>query len=156
MRPKRRHRSRRGEGGSLASRRQPRIGALVVVNGQSDLFEVVLALSPSSCLPGLLDRRKQQGDQDGNDGDDDEEFNQCEPAKIRRRNSLSHEFFLDSPRSSAVEMTSLQYSNDNEINVFRSSCPLMGTRVATAGRPIDAAFQACRRSLPRPTPAKTV
>ncbi len=54
--------------------------ALVVVQGQPNLLEIVLALRSSSCFAGLLNCRQEQRNQDCNDGDDDQQLNQCEAA----------------------------------------------------------------------------
>ena len=39
------------------------MAAVIVVQGQSDLFEVVAALHPPGGLPGRLNGGEQQGDQ---------------------------------------------------------------------------------------------
>src|SRR5207237_5053300 len=49
---------------------------LVVVAGQGDLLEVVGALHAGGGLADLLHRRHQQADENGDDGDDHEEFDQ--------------------------------------------------------------------------------
>ena len=56
---------------------------MVVLDGDADLLEVVGTLSPPGCLPGRLDRRQQQRDQDPNDGDDHEQFDQRETLAVR-------------------------------------------------------------------------
>jgi len=40
----------------------------------AELFQVVEALRSSRCLPGLLNGRQQQGDENANDGDRDEQL----------------------------------------------------------------------------------
>src|SRR5262249_48505124 len=50
----------------------------VVVDGQADLLEVVLALHACGGLADLLHGGQQQADQDGEDGDDDEQLDQRE------------------------------------------------------------------------------
>src|SRR5262249_47923851 len=56
------------------------IGLLViVVQGQSDLLQIVLALRPSCCLAGLLNGRQQQGDEDSDDRDHHQQLDQGEP-----------------------------------------------------------------------------
>ena len=60
-------------------------GVVVVVHGQADLLQVVDALRPAGGLPRRLDRREQEGDQDRDDGDDDEQLDQREPAMAYRR-----------------------------------------------------------------------
>src|SRR2546425_38539 len=47
---------------------------VIVVDGQAHLLEVVGALNPVRRLADLLHRGEQHGDQDGNDGNDDEQF----------------------------------------------------------------------------------
>ena len=49
---------------------------------QAELLEVVGALRPAGRLASRLDRGKQQRDQHRDDGDDDQEFNQCEGTTI--------------------------------------------------------------------------
>jgi hypothetical protein len=53
---------------------------VVIVDCQPDLLEVVGALSTTSCLTGGLHGGEQERDQNGNDGDDDEQFNKREPS----------------------------------------------------------------------------
>src|SRR5262249_55085755 len=53
----------------LAAGRQRLIRVVVVVHGQAELLEVVLALDAGGGLAHLLHRRQQEPDQDGNDGD---------------------------------------------------------------------------------------
>src|SRR5690606_22809087 len=55
----------------------------VVVQSQSDLLEVVLALGAARRLAGLLDGGQQQGDQDGDDGDHYEQFDESEATTVR-------------------------------------------------------------------------
>ena len=50
---------------------------MVVVQAQSQLFQVVLALCPAGRFAGLLDGGEQQRDQDGDDRDDHQQLNQC-------------------------------------------------------------------------------
>ncbi len=54
------------------------------MNGQAELLEVVGALGAAGGLPRRLDGRQQQCDQDGDDGDDDQQFDQREAATSRR------------------------------------------------------------------------
>jgi hypothetical protein len=56
------------------SRRQDVGGRDVVVQGESDMLEVVDALGATRGLAGSLDRGQKQGDQDGNDRDHDQEL----------------------------------------------------------------------------------
>ena len=51
---------------------------VVVVKRQSNLFQVVLALRPTSSLTRLLNGGKKQGNQDRNNCDHDQQFDQCE------------------------------------------------------------------------------
>ena len=53
---------------------------MVVVHGQADLLEIVGALGPAGCLPCRLHSRKEQGDQDRDNCNDDEQFDQCKAA----------------------------------------------------------------------------
>ena len=53
-------------------------GALVVVQGQADLLQVVRALGAAGRLAGRLHGGQQQGDQDGDDGDHDQQLDQRE------------------------------------------------------------------------------
>jgi len=48
------------------------------MQGQSNLFQIILALKPGGRLPDLLDGWQQQTHQNCDDGDDDEQFDQCE------------------------------------------------------------------------------
>jgi hypothetical protein len=50
------------------------VGVVVVVQRETDLFEIVSALRPASRLAGLLHGRKQQCDENGNDGDDHQQL----------------------------------------------------------------------------------
>ena len=48
----------------------------VGMDGQSDLPEVVAAQYPAGCLPGRLDRGKQQGNEQADDGDHHQQLDQ--------------------------------------------------------------------------------
>ena len=61
---------------SRAGRRKRLMRAVVVVHGQPELLEVVLALGLPGRLSGLLDGRQQEGHQDGDDGDDHQQLDQ--------------------------------------------------------------------------------
>jgi hypothetical protein len=50
------------------------------VAGERELLQVVLALHATGRLADLLDRGEEQPDQDGNDGDDDQQFDEGEPS----------------------------------------------------------------------------
>jgi len=52
------------------------------VQGQADLLEVVDALRPPGRLACGLDRRQQQRDQDGDDGDDHQQLDQGEAGAL--------------------------------------------------------------------------
>lgn len=54
---------------------------VVIVQRQTDLLEVILTLRSPGSLSRLLDCRKQQCDEDGDNGNDDEQFDQRESAK---------------------------------------------------------------------------
>jgi Na+-transporting NADH:ubiquinone oxidoreductase subunit NqrB len=53
---------------------------LEIVDSKRQLFEVVLALCPACRFTGLLNGRQQQGNQDGDDGNHNQQFDQCETA----------------------------------------------------------------------------
>jgi hypothetical protein len=53
---------------------EPFVGRFVVHGRKGDLSHVVAALHASSGLSGSLDSRKEQSDQDSNDGYDHEQF----------------------------------------------------------------------------------
>ena len=77
-------------------RRQHTMSPLIVMQSQSDLFQVVLALSSSSRLARLLNGWQQQRNKNCDDRNDDEEFDQRESTllSINRRlhgmNLLEH------------------------------------------------------------------
>ena len=54
---------------------------LVVLQGDADLHQVVLALSPPRRLAALLYGGQEQTDQDRDDRHHHQEFNQCETAR---------------------------------------------------------------------------
>src|SRR5262249_14592251 len=54
------------------------MGIVVLMKGQANLLEVILALHAVGRLPHLLNRRQEQTDQDADDGNDHEQFNQAE------------------------------------------------------------------------------
>ena len=54
------------------------VGIMVIVQRHSLLFEIVAALRAPGGLAGRLDRRKQQGNQNANDGDDYQQLDQGE------------------------------------------------------------------------------
>ena len=55
----------------------------VVVDGQADLLHVVDALGAAGRLAGRLHGWQEQRDQDGNDGDDDQQFDEGETLGLR-------------------------------------------------------------------------
>jgi len=57
----------------------------VTVHRQTDLLQLVLAGTSSSRLAGLLHRRQKQAHQHSNNGDDDEQYNECDgpPSSVR-------------------------------------------------------------------------
>src|SRR5262249_3305081 len=54
------------------------VGVVKIVDRQTILLEVILALAAAGRLAGLLDSRQKQGRQDGNDGNDDQQLDQGE------------------------------------------------------------------------------
>jgi len=54
------------------------LAGLVIVQGEHELFEIVYTLGARGGLANPTDGRKRQSDQNGNDGDDDQEFNEAE------------------------------------------------------------------------------
>jgi hypothetical protein len=52
------------------------------VDGETELFEIVLALHSIGGLARLLDGRQQQSDQDGNDGNYHQQLNECETSPL--------------------------------------------------------------------------
>jgi hypothetical protein len=54
------------------------MGIVVVVAGEGELFEVVLALHAVGRLAHLLHGGQQQPDEDGNNGDHDQQFDERE------------------------------------------------------------------------------
>src|SRR5262249_44729402 len=65
---------------ALIPRGKAPVAALVVVEGEADLLEVVHALGTPGRFPGRLDRREQKCDEDGDDGDDDQKLDEREAA----------------------------------------------------------------------------
>src|SRR5262249_47307751 len=60
--------------------RQGQVGAMELVTGQGNLLEVVQRLRAGRGATDHLDGRYQQADQDGDDGDDHEQFDESNPA----------------------------------------------------------------------------
>ena len=63
-----------------AIRRKTAVRVEIVVQGQPELFEIILALSSPSGFTGRLNSWKQQGDEHRDDGNHDQQLNQGEPA----------------------------------------------------------------------------
>ena len=53
---------------------------MVILEGQSNLFEVILAAGAACRFAGLLHSGQQQGHKDGDDCDNDKQFDECEAA----------------------------------------------------------------------------
>ena len=51
---------------------------VIIMQGQTELFEVISALYPAGRFSGLLHRRQQQSNQRGNDRNDDQKLDQRE------------------------------------------------------------------------------
>ena len=49
-----------------------------IVRSQRDLFDLVRALGAAGRFAGRLDGGQQEGDEHADDGDDDEQFHECE------------------------------------------------------------------------------
>ena len=60
----------------------------IIVERQTELFQVVFALNATSRLAGLLYRRKQQGDQNRNNRNHDQQFDECETVPTTNRHNL--------------------------------------------------------------------
>ena len=69
----------------------------VVVHGQAQLLEIVLALGPPGRLAGRLHGRQQKCDENGDDGDDDQQLDQCEASRARMRCPLLTMTRFDNP-----------------------------------------------------------
>jgi hypothetical protein len=54
---------------------------MIVVHSQTNLLEIVFALSTTSGLASLLNRRKQKRDQNGDDRDNHQKFDQRETTR---------------------------------------------------------------------------
>ena len=53
---------------------------MIIVQSQAQLLEIVLAARPSAGFSSRLNRRQQQGDQHADNGNDYQQFNECECA----------------------------------------------------------------------------
>ena len=67
--------------------RKPVVGVVVVHQRQTDLLQVVVALHAIGGFADFLDRWQQQPNENGNDGDDDKQLDQGEPAAPLPRRS---------------------------------------------------------------------
>ena len=63
---------------SFAPGREAAVRRFVIVKGQTNLLEIVFALTPTRRFASLLHGRQEQRDQDGDNRDDHEQFNQSE------------------------------------------------------------------------------
>ena len=59
------------------------VDIVVIMNGDSDLLQVVRALRAAGRFSGRLNRRQQQGDQDADDRDHDQQFDQGKTSAFR-------------------------------------------------------------------------
>jgi hypothetical protein len=71
------------------------------VHRQTKLLQLVLALSPAGCLASLLHGGQQQGNQNGNDGNDDKQLNQCK--RSARLTPPVSSFHRETPAASSNE-----------------------------------------------------
>ena len=70
--------------------REPAVGAVVVVEGQADLLQVVLAAQPGGGLADLLHGGQEQADEHRDDGDHHQQLDQREPrSQPTHKRSLS-------------------------------------------------------------------
>ena len=69
---------RRERGPRHVARREGVGRVAVALDREADLLEVVLALGVRRGVPDLADGRQQQPDEDGDDGEDDEQFHERE------------------------------------------------------------------------------
>jgi hypothetical protein len=60
-----------------------------MVQCNSHLLQIVLALRPTRRLASRLDCRQQKRDEDAYDGDDDEQFDESEPVRMRSSHGVS-------------------------------------------------------------------
>jgi hypothetical protein len=71
---------------------------MIVVQGNSDLLQVVGALGAPCRLAGRLDGGQKQGDQDGDDGNDHQQFNQSERTPTVHESRLQMKDDSSTPR----------------------------------------------------------
>ena len=55
------------------------VGVVIIMHGQDNLMEIVLAAHAVGRFADLLHGRQQQPDQNGNNGDNHKQFDQCKP-----------------------------------------------------------------------------
>jgi hypothetical protein len=77
---------------------------VVVVQGQADLLQVILALRAARRFAGLLHGRQQQCNQNGDNRNDDQQLNQCESATAT---NVSRHKILPSARDEKRKATQL-------------------------------------------------
>jgi hypothetical protein len=112
------------------SRRENTSDIVIVVQGNSDLFEIVFALGPSSCLASLLHCGQQQSNQNGNNRDNDEQFDQREAlAWFVKFHGLWPAIFVDSllflihhQLGRGYEIGDLLWKSTRHFHNFRLSC----------------------------------
>ena len=75
------------------------------VQGEAHLLEVVLALHAGGGFADLLHGGQKQPDQDRDDGDDDEQFDQCETGSVSV--SVVHDSHLDLEEGKSEDSTRL-------------------------------------------------
>jgi hypothetical protein len=93
-----------GERQSVSRRQGAVISVHVVVAGESDLLELVLALQPRGRVPHFLHGRQQQADQDGDDRDHHQKLDESEAATTHDRDLESkhggmHKIVYPTPRT---------------------------------------------------------
>ena len=73
------------EGDTLSTRRQFANCIVVIVQGEPELFQIVLALHSSRCLSDFLDGRQQEANQNCDDGDHNQQLDkgECPPMLVR-------------------------------------------------------------------------
>jgi hypothetical protein len=64
--------------GAVATAGHGVVNVMMVVAGEGNLLEIVLALGAAGCFTSLLDSGQEQGDKDRDDCDHDEQFDQRE------------------------------------------------------------------------------
>jgi hypothetical protein len=68
-------------GPAIARRGHHFMSALVVVNGDAILLQIIAAATAAGRFTGGLDGGQEQGHQDANDGDDDEQLDEGKPRR---------------------------------------------------------------------------